>query len=180
MTVVDVEKALPHRYPFLMVDSVIKYKRNEQLSACKNISRNEPNLQGHFPGSPLFPGVLIVEALAQAAGVLLSESCSEQKIDNPMYYLVGSDKTRFKRKVLPGDQLLLEVDIISNKKHLIKIKGTASVEGELACSTILSLFREEREIEQEFERDRPNKVAFAEEKIRPTPYLAVTSKSLVK
>ena len=130
-----VRKYLPHRYPFLLVDTVSSYVLNESLVAVKNISNNEPYFCGHFPEVPVMPGVLMVESLAQASGILMYVSFGRYPSvgDEDFFYLAGIDNTRFKRKVVPGDQLILRVDVIRHRENLWKFKGEATVNGELAC-----------------------------------------------
>ena len=113
-------KMLPHRYPFLLVDRVLDYKKRETLHAIKNVSFNEPQFTGHFPNTPVFPGVLIVEAMAQASGILAFKSRNRTLDDGYIYYLAGTDKTKFKRSVVPGDQLRLEVEIVNLRSHWMK------------------------------------------------------------
>jgi 3-hydroxyacyl-[acyl-carrier-protein] dehydratase len=129
---------LPHRYPFLLVDRVIAFEPGKSLTAIKNVTMNEPFFQGHFPGRPVMPGVLIIEALAQASGVLTQLSNGGPGIDNPLYYLVKVDKARFSRTVGPGDQLQLKVE----QKRMLKRMGLyqcrAEVDGnEVASAEIL-------------------------------------------
>lgn len=142
MSIIDIESVLPHRYPFLMVDSVTGYEKNCSLRALKNISKNEPALQGHFPGRAVFPGVLIIEALAQAAGILWAKSNCEVMQSKTNCYLAGTDKTKFKRKVIPGDQLYLDIKVVCLKRQIMKADAIASVNGDIACSTTISLFVE--------------------------------------
>ena len=110
MEVTDIWNLLPHRYPFLLVDRVLELD-DERIVAIKNVSINEPQFTGHFPDTPVFPGVLIVEAMAQASGILAFNSRGRTLDDGYIYYLAGTDKTKFKRSVVPGDQLRLEVEI---------------------------------------------------------------------
>lgn len=124
---------LPHRYPFLLVDRVLEVKANERIRALKNVSMNEHFFCGHFPGNPVMPGVLIVEALAQAAGILAHQSRSSNPTAT-VYYLAGVDNARFKRIVLPGDQLILEVSVEKAKRDIWKFKATAYVGDDVACS----------------------------------------------
>jgi 3-hydroxyacyl-[acyl-carrier-protein] dehydratase len=138
MEVTDIWKLLPHRYPFLMVDRVISFEANKKISAIKNITINEPVFTGHFPDTPVFPGVLIVEALAQAAGILAFKSRDRSLEDGYIYYLAGTDKTKFKRSVIPGDQVRLEVEIINLRNHWMKASGKAWVDNNLVCSTLLT------------------------------------------
>lgn len=111
MEIQEILEHLPHRYPMLLVDRVLEYEPNKRILAVKNVSINEPFFAGHFPHYPVMPGVLIVEALAQASAVLLFRSLGTKPDDQSIYYLVGIDDARFKRPVVPGDQLLLEVSI---------------------------------------------------------------------
>ena len=109
MEVAEIKNLLPHRYPFLLLDRVVEYEANERIICIKNVTINEQIFNGHFPATPVFPGVLIVEALAQASGVLALRSRNRSLNDGYVYYLAGTDKTKFKRSVVPGDQLRLEV-----------------------------------------------------------------------
>jgi 3-hydroxyacyl-[acyl-carrier-protein] dehydratase len=138
MEVIDIWKLLPHRYPFLLVDRVISFEADNKISAIKNITINEPIFTGHFPGAPVFPGVLIIEALAQAAGILAFKSRNRSLEDGYIYYLAGTDKTKFKRSVIPGDQVRLEVEIINLRNHWMKASGKAWVDNKLVCSTLLT------------------------------------------
>ena len=138
MEVTDIWKLLPHRYPFLLVDRVISFEADNKISAIKNITINEPVFTGHFPDTPVFPGVLIVEALAQAAGILAFKSRDRSLEDGYIYFLAGTDKTKFKRSVIPGDQVRLEVEIINLRNHWMKASGKAWVDNKLVCSTLLT------------------------------------------
>lgn len=131
----EVRQYLPHRYPFLLVDAVLSYTLGESLIAIKNVTQNEPFFEGHFPGLPVMPGVLIVEALAQASGILMYKTFDRYPSNKDLFYLAGIDNTRFKRKVVPGDQLQLSVEVIRQRENLWKFKGEATVNGELACSS---------------------------------------------
>ncbi|MCB1693156.1 MAG: 3-hydroxyacyl-ACP dehydratase FabZ [Pseudomonadales bacterium] len=138
MEVTEIWKYLPHRYPFLLVDRVIEFEADKRIVAIKNVTINEPQFTGHFPMTPVFPGVLIVEALAQAAGILAFKSKERTPADGYIYYLAGTDKTKFKRSVLPGDQLRLEVEILNLRTHWMKASGNAYVGDKLACSSVLT------------------------------------------
>ncbi len=127
----EIMELLPHRYPFLLLDRVTDYVLNESIVAYKNITMNEPCFLGHFPGKPIFPGVLILEALAQAAGVL---GFKTQGNSDDLYLYAGIDKARFKRPVVPGDRLDFHVKLIKEKRGIWKFHGVASVDGEEACS----------------------------------------------
>ena len=126
----QIKKILPHRYPFLLVDRVLEMS-DTRIVAIKNISASEPFFQGHFPQKPVMPGVLIIEALAQAGGVMmLSRNENRQKLA----FLVAVDSARFRKMVVPGDQLKLQVDVIKMKSRVGIVKGVALVDGEEACS----------------------------------------------
>lgn len=129
----EVKKYLPHRYPFLLVDTIESYELNKWIKAIKNVTHNEPYFSGHFPSLPVMPGVLIVEALAQASGILMYRTFDRYPSETDLFYLAGIDNTRFKRKVVPGDQLLLHVEVMRCRENLWKFKGEATVNGELAC-----------------------------------------------
>ncbi|NQZ52987.1 MAG: 3-hydroxyacyl-ACP dehydratase FabZ [Piscirickettsiaceae bacterium] len=130
----EIQRLLPHRYPFLLIDRVLEFTPGEHLIGIKNISYNEPQFMGHFPKRVIMPGVLILESLAQATGLLAFKSIDDLHADNALYYLAGIDKARFKRPVEPGDQLLLEVRIVKNKRNFWKFTGVASVDGEIVVS----------------------------------------------
>ena len=123
----EILKLLPHRYPFLLVDRVIDCKPGESITAVKNVTINEPFFVGHFEVQPVMPGVLIIEAMAQAAGLLSYATVGATKI-RPLYYLVGVDNTRFRRTVVPGDQLVLKVYIEKEKRGIWKYRGEAFVD----------------------------------------------------
>ncbi len=130
-------KAIPHRYPFLLVDKVLSLKKGESILAVKNVSVNEPCFQGHFPSKPVFPGVLLLEAMAQATGILTSVSSEKEAAEGSLFYLVGIDNTRFRRPVVPGDQVILEAEIVRAKRDMWKYTARAKVDGEVACSADL-------------------------------------------
>ena len=130
-------KQLPHRYPFLLVDKVVELERNQRIRAIKNVTFNEPYFMGHFPGRPVMPGVLILEALAQAAGLLAFDAMGQVPDENNIYYFVGIDGARFKRPVEPGDQLFLDVQMDRNKGGIYKFNAQAFVREELAVSAQL-------------------------------------------
>jgi len=122
---------LPHRYPFLMVDRVLSVEPGKSIVALKNVTFNEAHFAGHFPGHPVMPGVLVVEALAQAGGVLAFESSSDS--DLWILYLVGLDNARFKQVVRPGDQLVLKVDLVQHRRNLWKYEARAEVDGKVVA-----------------------------------------------
>lgn len=133
----EVMKHLPHRYPFLLVDRVLDYKANDYLHAIKNITVNEPCFTGHFPHRPVMPGVLILEALAQATGILAFKTLNELPNDSSLYYFVGIDKARFKKPVEPGDQVHLKVKLIKRKRMMWKFEAEAIVDGKVVCAAEL-------------------------------------------
>jgi 3-hydroxyacyl-[acyl-carrier-protein] dehydratase len=128
----QISERLPHRFPFLLVDRVLDVVPGKSIVAVKNVSANEAYFQGHFPGYPVMPGVLILEALAQAGGVLAYESASaEERVW--ILYLVGIEETRFKQTVRPGDQLLLRVELVKRRRHLWRFNSVAEVNGKLVA-----------------------------------------------
>ncbi len=134
MDIYEVLKHLPHRYPFLMVDRVIECEPGKRLVAIKNVSFNEPYFTGHFPDKPVMPGVLILEALAQATGVLGFKTAEKTNDDGSLYLFVGIDNARFKRQVIPGDQLQLEVDLTRTIRNIWKFDTVAKVDGKVVAS----------------------------------------------
>jgi len=137
MNINEVKNFLPHRYPFLLIDRVIKFEIGKSLTAIKNVTFNEPQFTGHFPSQPIMPGVLIIEALAQATGILAFKSEVGKPREGQIYMLVGVDNARFKRIVEPGDQLRLEVEVMVVKRGIWKFKGIAYVEDKLVTSAEL-------------------------------------------
>ncbi|AEG01026.1 3-hydroxyacyl-ACP dehydratase FabZ [Methylomonas methanica] len=129
----QIQALLPHRYPFLLVDKVLECEPGVRLLGVKNVTFNEPFFQGHFPNLPIFPGVLIMEALAQATALLTSQS-DESITQGTVYYLAGIDNARFKRKVVPGDQLMLDIRYVKHRRNIWSFDCRAEVEGELAAS----------------------------------------------
>lgn len=139
----DILKLLPHRYPFLLVDRVLSYEPLKELVAIKNVTINEPFFMGHFPGNPIMPGVLIVEAMAQACGILSCLSIKPQEGHHMFYLFAGIDNVRFKQMVTPGDQLNFKVEMTGRKKDIWKMHIQATVNGKLACSgDLLSAVKE--------------------------------------
>lgn len=139
---------LPHRYPFLLIDRVIDWEPGVSITGIKNVTINEPFFQGHFPARPVMPGVLILEALAQAGGVLGILSNPQWLNDDSMYFFVGIDKARFKRPVGPGDQVLLEVEVGKVRRNIWVFKGEASVDKRLvACAELMCTYRSTREVQ---------------------------------
>ena len=137
MDIHEILEHLPHRYPILLVDRVLDVVPGERIVALKNVSVNEPFFPGHYPHHPVMPGVLSVEALAQAAAILSFKTLGGKPDDKSVYYFVGIDGARFKRPVSPGDQLILEVSIQANKRGLWKFAGLAKVEEQIAAEAEL-------------------------------------------
>jgi 3-hydroxyacyl-[acyl-carrier-protein] dehydratase len=138
MDIHQILKQLPHRYPFLMVDRVLEIDKGKTIKALKNVTMNEPFFEGHFPHRPVMPGVLMLEALAQAAALLAFDALDTSPDDQSVYYFAGIDSARFKRPVEPGDQLLLEVELLRMKAGIFKFKTRASVAGETAVEAELT------------------------------------------
>lgn len=133
-----IKNYLPHRYPFLLIDKVLSAEPGKSLVALKNVTYNEPFFEGHFPNRPVMPGVLIVEALAQAAALMASYGLEgDIDIENRVYYFTGIDKARFKRPVEPGDQLIFEVELVRQIKNMYKCKGVAKVDDAIVAQAEL-------------------------------------------
>ncbi|MCW8855883.1 MAG: 3-hydroxyacyl-ACP dehydratase FabZ [Kangiella sp.] len=137
MDIYEVMKHLPHRYPFLLVDRVVDFKAGEYLKAIKNVTVNEPFFPGHFPHRPVFPGVLMLEAMAQASGILAFKTTESLPTDDSLFYFVGIDDARFKKPVEPGDQVVMEVTVVKRKRDLWKFSAVATVDGKVVCSAEL-------------------------------------------
>jgi 3-hydroxyacyl-[acyl-carrier-protein] dehydratase len=132
LAVEDIHKLLPHRYPFSLVDRIIDYVPGERAVGIKNVTFNEPHFQGHFPGRPIMPGVLIVEAMAQVGGVVLTQMSSD--VQGGLFLFAGIDKVRFRRPVVPGDQLVMTVELLCVKRRRFgKMQGRAEVNGQLVA-----------------------------------------------
>lgn len=134
MDISEIRKHLPHRYPFLLVDRVLELNLGESIVACKNLTINEPFFNGHFPEMPVFPGVLLLEAMAQAAGILGFRTMNKTPADGSMYYFVGADDLRFKRPCVPGDQVMLRAKILSDRRGIWKFDVSSDVDGKLCAS----------------------------------------------
>jgi 3-hydroxyacyl-[acyl-carrier-protein] dehydratase len=143
MDIHQILQHLPQRYPFLLIDRVLDYQLGESLTAVKNVTINEPFFQGHFPNRPVMPGVLILEAMAQATGVLAFKTSAAQPDSQSLYYLVGIDNARFKHPVEPGDQLLLEVKLLRTVRGVWKYAATASVDKQLVASAEIMCVRKD-------------------------------------
>jgi len=134
---------IPHRYPFLLVDRIMQYSPGESLTALKNVSVNEPFFVGHFPNRPVMPGVLIIEAMAQATGVLAIVTADRKLQGNSLFYLVGVNDARFKQPVIPGDQLMIEVKLLRTKRSMWKFDCSVSVDGKVVASAELMCVEKE-------------------------------------
>ncbi len=137
MDIHEILSQLPHRYPFLLVDRVLELEKGKRIKALKNVTINEPFFTGHFPHRPVMPGVLMLEAMAQAAALLAFDMQGIRPDDKTVYYFAGIDGARFKRPVEPGDQLVMEVSLLRLKAGVFKFKGTVHVEANLACEAEL-------------------------------------------
>ena len=135
MDIHEILRKLPHRYPIILVDRVLELEPGKRVVALKNVTINEPYFTGHFPGYPVMPGVLIIESLAQAAAILAFVTLQAKEGDGTLFYFAGIDAARFKRPVLPGDQLRLEVEMGRVKRGVGKFTGRALVEGQVVCET---------------------------------------------
>jgi len=132
----EILKLLPHRYPFILVDRILKVTPGEAITALKNVTINEPFFQGHFPTEPVMPGVLVMEGMAQA-GAILAYLTEKDKIGKNLVYFAGMDGVRFRKKIVPGDQIIYELNIVKRKSKLFKIAGKAFVDGQLAAEAEL-------------------------------------------
>ena len=137
MDIHQILKLLPHRYPFLLVDRVLEIDTGKSIKALKNVTINEPFFVGHFPKHPVMPGVLMIEAMAQAAALLSFSTLGVTPDDKTVYYFAGIDGARFKRPVGPGDQLIMDVELLRMKAGIFKFKGVCRVDGSLACEAEL-------------------------------------------
>ena len=138
MDIKEIQRILPHRYPFLLVDRIIEIDLGKRIVGIKNVSVNEPFFQGHFPGYPVMPGVLIIEAMAQVGGVLAFKSVEEKMdISGKLVYFAGIDKAKFRKPVFPGDQIRFELEVIHVKEPYWKLKGLALVDGKKVCEAEL-------------------------------------------
>lgn len=135
MNITEILEYLPHRFPFLLVDRVIELVPGVSIRGIKNVTINEPFFTGHFPGFPVMPGVLIIEAMAQLSGVLAFKTHDRKPADGLLYFLAGTDHTRFRRPVIPGDQLDMRARILADKRRVMKFECESYVDGELACAS---------------------------------------------
>jgi 3-hydroxyacyl-[acyl-carrier-protein] dehydratase len=137
MDALQVLQYLPQRYPLLMIDRVLECEPGKRILALKNVTNNEPHFSGHFPGRPIMPGVLILEAMAQAAGILVFRTRDDKPDANTVYYYAGIDEARFKRPVVPGDRLEIEATILAHKRAIWKFSCVARVDGAVAAEAVI-------------------------------------------
>jgi 3-hydroxyacyl-[acyl-carrier-protein] dehydratase len=137
MDIHEILKQLPHRYPFLLVDRVLELEKGKRIQALKNVTINEPFFVGHFPHRPVMPGVLMLEAMAQAAALLAFDAVDKTPDDKTVYYFAGIDNARFKRPVEPGDQLIMDVTLDRMKAGIFKFTGVSRVQGNIVCQAEL-------------------------------------------
>lgn len=142
MNITEIQSLLPHRYPFLLIDRVTDYQEGKYLIGLKNVSVNEPQFTGHFPQLPVFPGVLILEAMAQATGLLAFKTFGAPK-ENELYYFASIDDAKFRKPVTPGDQLMIEVEFVKERRGIALFNGIAKVDGDVVCSAQLKCARRE-------------------------------------
>ena len=131
LEITDIMAILPHRYPFLLIDRVIEIERKKRIVAIKNVTNNEPFFQGHFPAYPIMPGVLVIESMAQAGGALLLTEIPDR--ESKLMVFTGIERAKFRRPVVPGDQLRIEINVLQWKTRAVRMEGLATVEGKLAC-----------------------------------------------
>src|SRR5216684_1142112 len=144
LDVVEIQKILPHRYPFLMVDGILEMERLKRIVGVKNVTINESHFQGHFPGAPVMPGVLIIESMAQTGGLLLLTEVPDR--ENKLLYFVAVDGARFRKPVVPGDQLKIEMNVLSWRGDFCKLEGKATVDGKLAAEATLMCKMVDRDV----------------------------------
>ena len=136
LTIQEIMDFLPHRYPFLLIDRVLEFEPQKSVVAIKNVTMNEPFFQGHFPGAPIMPGVLVIEAMAQAGAVLLLSELEDRH--SKLAVFTGIDGAKFRRSITPGDQLRIEVNVVSFRPRAGKMEGKAYIDGKLACEATLT------------------------------------------
>ena len=157
LDITQIQAILPHRYPFLLVDRIIEYEPGKRVVGIKNVTLNEPFFQGHFPGAPVMPGVLIVESMAQTAGVMMLANLPDR--DQKLVFFTGIDGAKFRRPVVPGDQLRLELTVLRLRPRYIKLRGEAYVEGHLVAEAQISSSLVDRSVIETSEQN--NHAAFS-------------------
>jgi 3-hydroxyacyl-[acyl-carrier-protein] dehydratase len=155
LDVTQIQSILPHRYPFLLVDRIIEYDAGKRVVGIKNVTLNEPFFNGHFPGAPIMPGVLIVEAMAQTAGVMMLANLPDR--ETKLVFFTGIDGAKFRRPVVPGDQLRLELTVLRLRPRYIRLRGEAYVDGHLVAEALISSSLVDRSV---IERSEQNHAAF--------------------
>jgi len=160
LTIQEIMDFLPHRYPFLLIDRVLEFEPQKRLVAIKNVTMNEPFFQGHFPGYPIMPGVLIVEAMAQAGALIMLSEIADR--NTKLAVFTGIEKAKFRRPITPGDQVRIEVNVLSFRSRAGRIQGSATVDGKLACEATLTCAVVTREREERAHGDTPKAEAPAE------------------
>jgi 3-hydroxyacyl-[acyl-carrier-protein] dehydratase len=153
-TIQEIMDFLPHRYPFLLIDRVLEFEPQKRIVAIKNVTMNEPFFQGHFPGYPIMPGVLIVEAMAQAGALIMLSEIADR--NTKLAVFTGIEKAKFRRPITPGDQVRIEVDVLAFRSRAGRIQGRATVEGKLACEATLTCAVVTKEREQRAHGDAPS------------------------
>ncbi|HLG18000.1 MAG TPA: 3-hydroxyacyl-ACP dehydratase FabZ [Blastocatellia bacterium] len=156
LDITQIQAILPHRYPFLLVDRIIDYEPNKRVIGIKNVTLNEPFFEGHFPGAPVMPGVLIVEAMAQTAGVLMLAGIPDR--ETKLVFFTGIDQAKFRRPVVPGDQLRLELTVLKLRPRYIKLRGEAFVDGHMVAEAFISSSLVDRSLVES--SDQLNRAAF--------------------
>jgi 3-hydroxyacyl-[acyl-carrier-protein] dehydratase len=160
LEITDIMAVLPHRYPFLLIDRVVEIERRKRIVAIKNVTINEPFFQGHFPHYPIMPGVLVVEAMAQAGGALLLTEVPDRH--NKLMVFTGIERAKFRRPVVPGDQLRIEINVLQWKTRAVRMEGLVTVDGKLACEAIVMCQLVPRR-KQEAQSEAPALAAVTEE-----------------
>ena len=153
LTIQEIMDFLPHRYPFLLIDRVLEFEPQKRIVAIKNVTMNEPFFQGHFPGYPIMPGVLVVEAMAQAGALIMLSEIEDR--EKKLAVFTGIEKAKFRRPIAPGDQIRIEVNVLAFRSRAGRIEGRATVDGKMACEAILTCAVVTKEREQRAHGDAP-------------------------
>jgi 3-hydroxyacyl-[acyl-carrier-protein] dehydratase len=159
-TIQEIMDFLPHRYPFLLIDRIVEFERTKRVVAIKNVTMNESYFQGHFPGAPIMPGVLVIEAMAQAGAVLMLSEMADRH--SKLAVFTGIDGAKFRRSITPGDQIRIEVDVISFRSRAGKMDGKAYIDGKLACEATLTCMVVPRAAESKIESKPESKTEEAQ------------------